>query len=424
MRRERDKLNKSLGGIREMSRTPSAVWIVDTNKEHLAVEEARKLHIPIIGILDSTATPTWSTSIPGNDGYPGCRSATRSPTPSPGLIARSGVKTGQAPGSGRRRRAAGRVGRSCPAATPSRLRLPPPAMLPRPRPRRPPGLAAGGRHWPRGRRRGRRGPRDRGARRRRSGRGGAAVGLRHRRARRRGVGRPRPPLPAESRRRPRSHQRDRRACRASSGPTRQPRRRLGPRARDQGQQNSMKSTPRAAGTPHQRRSLVPPAEAAEAAASRTPSRPSRLTARRRRLSRTRLRTHPPYGAPVTRAARRSELREAVAPWRTLRQDVKKPGHDRRRDDGCQGGPRRGRRQPDSAIDILRTKGAGAAKRGADARRPARRPAGGALVQINCETDTCQERRLRRRRHASPTRRSATAGDAGPQGRGARRQDHR
>ena len=49
MRRERDKLDKSLGGIREMSRTPSAVWIVDTNKEHLAVEEARKLRIPIIG---------------------------------------------------------------------------------------------------------------------------------------------------------------------------------------------------------------------------------------------------------------------------------------------------------------------------------------------------------------------------------------
>ena len=46
MRRERDKLNKSLGGIREMSRTPAAVWIVDTNKEHLAVEEARKLRHP------------------------------------------------------------------------------------------------------------------------------------------------------------------------------------------------------------------------------------------------------------------------------------------------------------------------------------------------------------------------------------------
>src|ERR687887_565661 len=42
MKRERDKLDKTLGGIREMGRTPSAVWIVDTNKEHLAVEEARK----------------------------------------------------------------------------------------------------------------------------------------------------------------------------------------------------------------------------------------------------------------------------------------------------------------------------------------------------------------------------------------------
>ena len=49
MRRERDKLDKSLGGIREMTRPPAAVWIVDTNKEHLAVEEARKLRIPIIG---------------------------------------------------------------------------------------------------------------------------------------------------------------------------------------------------------------------------------------------------------------------------------------------------------------------------------------------------------------------------------------
>ena len=46
MRREQIKLDKTLGGIREMSRTPSAVWIVDTNKEHLAVEEARKLKHP------------------------------------------------------------------------------------------------------------------------------------------------------------------------------------------------------------------------------------------------------------------------------------------------------------------------------------------------------------------------------------------
>jgi len=68
MRRERDKLNKSLGGIRDMTRTPAAVWIVDTNKEHLAVEEARKLRIPIIAILDSNCDPDdVDFPIPGND---------------------------------------------------------------------------------------------------------------------------------------------------------------------------------------------------------------------------------------------------------------------------------------------------------------------------------------------------------------------
>ncbi|QNN52142.1 30S ribosomal protein S2 [Nocardioides mesophilus] len=68
MKRERDKLDKTLGGIREMTRTPSAVWIVDTNKEHLAVEEARKLRIPIIGILDSNCDPDQvDFPIPGND---------------------------------------------------------------------------------------------------------------------------------------------------------------------------------------------------------------------------------------------------------------------------------------------------------------------------------------------------------------------
>jgi small subunit ribosomal protein S2 len=68
MKRERDKLDKTLGGIREMTRTPSAVWIVDTNKEHLAVEEARKLRIPIIGILDTNCDPDEvDFAIPGND---------------------------------------------------------------------------------------------------------------------------------------------------------------------------------------------------------------------------------------------------------------------------------------------------------------------------------------------------------------------
>ncbi|MFP5333712.1 MAG: 30S ribosomal protein S2, partial [Actinomycetes bacterium] len=53
MRREKEKLERTLGGIRDMAKVPSAVWIVDTNKEHLAVDEARKLGIPIVAIVDS-----------------------------------------------------------------------------------------------------------------------------------------------------------------------------------------------------------------------------------------------------------------------------------------------------------------------------------------------------------------------------------
>ncbi|GAB3782894.1 30S ribosomal protein S2 [Nocardioides ungokensis] len=98
MRRERDKLNKSLGGIREMSRTPSAVWIVDTNKEHLAVEEARKLRIPIIGILDSNCDPDLvDFPIPGNDDAiraVGLLTRVVADAVAEGLIARSGGKAG------------------------------------------------------------------------------------------------------------------------------------------------------------------------------------------------------------------------------------------------------------------------------------------------------------------------------------------
>ncbi len=98
MRRERDKLNKSLGGIREMTRTPSAVWIVDTNKEHLAVEEARKLKIPIIGILDSNCDPDLvDFPIPGNDDAiraVGLLTRVIADAVAEGLIARSGAKAG------------------------------------------------------------------------------------------------------------------------------------------------------------------------------------------------------------------------------------------------------------------------------------------------------------------------------------------
>src|SRR5690606_26535037 len=97
MRRERDKLNKSLGGIRDMTRTPNAVWIVDTNKEHLAVEEARKLRIPIIGILDSNCDPdVVDYPIPGNDDAiraVGLLTRVVADAVAEGLIARSGAKT-------------------------------------------------------------------------------------------------------------------------------------------------------------------------------------------------------------------------------------------------------------------------------------------------------------------------------------------
>jgi small subunit ribosomal protein S2 len=67
-KRELDKLHKSLGGIRNLTKTPSALWVVDTKKEHLAIDEARKLGIPIIGILDTNCDPDEvQYPIPGND---------------------------------------------------------------------------------------------------------------------------------------------------------------------------------------------------------------------------------------------------------------------------------------------------------------------------------------------------------------------
>ena len=102
LRRERDKLERTLGGIRDMSRVPAAVWIVDTKKEHLAVDEARKLNIPIIGILDTNCDPDEvDYPIPGND------DAIRAVTlltrvvadgVADGLMARSGARTGEEAG--------------------------------------------------------------------------------------------------------------------------------------------------------------------------------------------------------------------------------------------------------------------------------------------------------------------------------------
>ncbi|WP_027004107.1 30S ribosomal protein S2 [Corynebacterium halotolerans] len=66
--RERTKLERVLGGIADMTKVPSALWIIDTNKEHIAVDEAKKLNIPVVAILDTNCDPDEvDFPIPGND---------------------------------------------------------------------------------------------------------------------------------------------------------------------------------------------------------------------------------------------------------------------------------------------------------------------------------------------------------------------
>jgi small subunit ribosomal protein S2 len=68
LKHEKEKLERNLGGIRDMTRLPAAVWVVDTRKEHIAVTEARKLGIPVVAILDTNCDPDEvDYPIPGND---------------------------------------------------------------------------------------------------------------------------------------------------------------------------------------------------------------------------------------------------------------------------------------------------------------------------------------------------------------------
>ncbi|MEV4385450.1 30S ribosomal protein S2 [Micromonospora sp. NPDC049580] len=96
--REKIKLTRTLGGLRDMQKLPAAVWIVDTKKEHIAVDEARKLGIPVIAVLDTNCDPDEvDFPIPGNDDA--IRSAellTRvvAAAVADGLIARSGRRRG------------------------------------------------------------------------------------------------------------------------------------------------------------------------------------------------------------------------------------------------------------------------------------------------------------------------------------------
>jgi small subunit ribosomal protein S2 len=68
MTRERDKLERALGGIKEMGGQPDILFVIDTNKESIAVAEALKLGIPVVAVVDSNSNPQGiAYPIPGND---------------------------------------------------------------------------------------------------------------------------------------------------------------------------------------------------------------------------------------------------------------------------------------------------------------------------------------------------------------------
>ena len=107
--RERDKLEKSLGGIRDMGGLPDVMFVVDTNKEELAIKEANTLGIPVVAILNSNSDPSGiAFPVPGND------DASRAIRLYTDAIAqavsegRSGNAAGSRPGRWRNGRAAGR----------------------------------------------------------------------------------------------------------------------------------------------------------------------------------------------------------------------------------------------------------------------------------------------------------------------------
>src|ERR1700735_3113645 len=68
LQRERDKLNRALGGIKDMGGLPDLVFVIDTNKEDIAIKEARRLNIPVAAVVDTNSDPNGITYVvPGND---------------------------------------------------------------------------------------------------------------------------------------------------------------------------------------------------------------------------------------------------------------------------------------------------------------------------------------------------------------------
>src|SRR5262249_40120074 len=68
LQRERDKLDRALGGIKDMGGLPDMVFVIDTNKEDIAIKEAQRLHIPVAAVVDTNCNPDGITFVvPGND---------------------------------------------------------------------------------------------------------------------------------------------------------------------------------------------------------------------------------------------------------------------------------------------------------------------------------------------------------------------
>ena len=129
LRHERDKLERNLGGIQDLERLPDAVFVIDTKKEHIAVNEARKLGIPVIAIVDTNCDPDEvDFVIPGNDdAIRAVNLVTRVVADALARGLRHGQGRGRRAGRDRRRRRRPR----------SRRRRPPPSTR-RPRRRSPP----------------------------------------------------------------------------------------------------------------------------------------------------------------------------------------------------------------------------------------------------------------------------------------------
>ena len=121
LQRERDKLDRALGGIKDMGGLPDLVFVIDTNKEDIAIKEARRLNVPVAAVVDTNCDPDGITYVvPGND------DASRAITLYCDLIAKAvidGISRGQGERH-RRRRVARAAGRGSAAARNRQARLP------------------------------------------------------------------------------------------------------------------------------------------------------------------------------------------------------------------------------------------------------------------------------------------------------------